>query len=109
MAKSVEPFTWKNGFRQPAKGTPWIPEREDVIGEEHEAHYVVPPSVEQLTSTVHNALGLNSLRTWPSIFDGTNSPHGVPEWWKPSSEVDVVISGGKTNLILMCYLNMKAG
>ena len=96
MAKSVEPSTWKNGFRQPAQGNPWIFKDEETIDEEHEAHYVVPPRLEQLTSTTHNSLGLNSLRTWPTIFNGTSSPHGTPEWWKPSSEVDVVISGGKT-------------
>ncbi|KAJ5170458.1 uncharacterized protein N7500_003241 [Penicillium coprophilum] len=33
------------------------------------------------------------LRTWPTLYDGTASPHGVPEWWKPLNQVDVLICG----------------
>ena len=93
MAHSVNPFTWKNGFRQPGKGTPWAKER-PTDNDKEPAHYVPPPSTEILTSAVHNDLGLNVLRTWPTIYDGISSPHGRPEWWKKSREVDVLICGG---------------
>ncbi|KAF7512314.1 hypothetical protein GJ744_001882 [Endocarpon pusillum] len=113
MAKSIPPFTWKNGFRQAGQGRPWATENWNgyVVnghgnGEENgngngngvvkkeQSHYVTPPSAEPLTSTVHNDFGLNTLRTWPTIYNGTSSPHGVPEWWDPSGEVDVLICGG---------------
>ncbi len=105
MAKSVQPFTWKNGFRQPSSGAPWSTERlhGDSDGDDayEQSHYVNPPSVEILTSTVHNSLGLNVLRMWPTIYDGTNSPHGIPSWWQPSNEVDVLICGGMSQLTLV--------
>ncbi len=95
MAKSVEAFTWKNGFRQPSSGTPWAFEQHNGNGDADEKlHLSYHPSHDVLTSTVHNSLGLNTLRTWPSIYDGTNSPHGLPSWWKPKKEVDVLICGG---------------
>ena len=56
--------------------------------------YELPPSVEVITSPQHNSLGFNVLRTWPTLFNGTASPHGVPDWWKPSETVDVLICGG---------------
>lgn len=56
--------------------------------------YVTPPSKEVVTSDVHNELGISVIRTWPSIYDGTNSPHGIPTWWTPSEQVDVLIVGG---------------
>lgn len=95
MATSVQPHSWKKGFRQLHEGTPWVFEEKNVIDEKDEAHYVTPPSSEILTSTVHNSLGLNTLRTWPTIYNGTSSPHGLPAWWKPSAEVDVLICGGR--------------
>lgn len=95
MATSVQPHSWKNGFRQPSERTHWALKEKYVIDEKDEAHYVTPPSSEILTSTVHNSLGLNTLRTWPTIYDGTSSPHELPAWWKPSAEVDVLICGGR--------------
>lgn len=94
MAKSVQPSTWENGFQEPSTGMPWMHEwsRDD-----EEESYVTPPSKEVVTSEAHNSLGINMLRTWPTIYDGTNNPHGVPEWWHPSTEVDVVICGGEQN------------
>ena len=62
-------------------------------------HYVSLPAEEPLTSTVHNSLGLNAQRTWPTIYNGTESPHGVPDWWDPSDEVDVLICGG---MLFLC-------
>ena len=93
MARSVLPSTWENGYWQEGRGTPWVSQPDDTLPEEEQAHYVTPPSSELLTSPVHNSLGLNTLRTWPTIYDGTNSPHGVPSWWKPATNVDVLISG----------------
>jgi phenol 2-monooxygenase len=92
MAKSILPFTWKNGFREPGEGTPWATEARKTG--EKESHYVTPPSAESLTSTIHNSFGLNVLRTWPTIYNGTSSPQGLPEWWNPAGEVDVLICGG---------------
>jgi hypothetical protein len=93
MAKSVEPFTWEKGFQEPSTGTPWVYECASDDDDDDDG-YTVAPSVEVVTSEAHNELGINVLRTWPTIYDGTNNPHGVPEWWSPASEVDVVICGG---------------
>lgn len=98
MAKSVPAYTWKNGFREPGEKFPWKTDSVEIVEDKEEPHYVTPPTSEILTSNVHNSLGLNTLRTWPTIFDGTKSPHGLPEWWKPSSNVDVLICGGKAVL-----------
>ncbi|KAK4695814.1 hypothetical protein P7C71_g2001, partial [Lecanoromycetidae sp. Uapishka_2] len=92
MAASTLPSTFKNGFRQPGKGTPWAVGAKEVIDDD-EPHWVTPPSSEILSSDVHNTLGLNTIRSWPTMYDGTKSPHGLPEWWRPSSEVDVLICG----------------
>lgn len=91
MATSLPAFTFENGFKQRTQGTPWVTEYP--VSSEI-PHYVVPPSVELLTSTRHNILGENVQRVWPTISDGTNSPHGVPEWFKKEKEVDVLICGG---------------
>lgn len=89
MATSIESTSWKNGYRESrtAGPTPWVAEVA--------AHYQSPPSSEILTSDIHNDLGLNILRTWPTIYYGTNTPHDLPAWWRPHSEVDVLICGGK--------------
>ncbi|GFF23767.1 phenol 2-monooxygenase [Aspergillus udagawae] len=98
MATTVGGFTFANGYRQSADTNPWQVENGDIWDKE-EPHYSVPPSVELLTSSVHNNMGLNYLRTWPTIYDGTASPHGVPSWWKPKKKVDVLICGaGPTGL-----------
>lgn len=78
MATSAQPHSWKNGVCQPSGETSWAFKEKYIIDEKDEAHYVTPPSSEIFTSTVHNALGLNTLRRWPTIYDGTNSPHGLP-------------------------------
>lgn len=95
MATTAQQYSWKNGFREPSKATPWVLQEKHIVDEENEASYVAPPSSEILTSTVHNSLGLNTLRTWPTIYNGTSSPHGLPAWWKPNAEVDVLICGGR--------------
>lgn len=94
MAKSVSASSFKRGFREDGTGTPWATNSR-IGSDEVEAHYVTPPSSEILTSEVRNQLGLNVLRTWPTIYDGTNTPHDLPEWWTASAEVDVLICGGK--------------
>lgn len=95
MARSVLPSTWANGFREPGRGAPWLTKTSFAMEvEDKEPHYSTPPSSETLTSGVHNELGLNVLRTWPTIYEGTNTPHELPDWWKPSSQVDVLICGG---------------
>lgn len=92
MAKSVEPFTWVNGFQEPSSGAPWHYQHGEDDGDDC---YVTPPFKEVVTAERHNQLGINVLRTWPTIYDGTNNPHGLQEWWKPLGEVDVLICGGE--------------
>ncbi|KAK4196478.1 FAD binding domain-containing protein [Triangularia verruculosa] len=91
MARALPPHTWENGFKKPveASATPWVWKNED----DDPDSFVTPPSKELLTSTAHNNVGINVIRTWPTLFDGTNNPHGTPDWWKPAVEVDVLIVG----------------
>ncbi|KAH7304215.1 FAD binding domain-containing protein [Stachybotrys elegans] len=111
MAHAIPPFTWENGFRQPSTGTPWAWPQEESRSNgceetvDDETAYVSPPSVELVTSTAHNHLGINVIRNWPTMYDGTNSPHGLPEWWEPKEEVDVLISGaGPSGLAIAASL-----
>jgi phenol 2-monooxygenase len=92
MAKSVASFTWERGFREPSNSRPWEIETGD---DDDENELSLPPSKEVVTSSAHNAFGVNILRTWPTMYDGTNSPHGLPKWWKPQRDVDVLICGGE--------------
>lgn len=84
MAFAVPASTWENGFKQPATGRPWVFDstQEDGVNQDPDA-YVTPPSKEIVTSDAHNDIGINVIRTWPTLYDGTNSPHGLPSWWKP--------------------------
>ncbi|KND89112.1 Phenol 2-monooxygenase [Tolypocladium ophioglossoides CBS 100239] len=98
MATKPPTYTWENGFRQvTSKKAPWDSPRsrrqdEEKDGEDGDA-YVTPPEVELVSSASHNSLGINVIRNWPTIYNGTNSPHGLPLWWHPQSEVDVLICG----------------
>jgi phenol 2-monooxygenase (NADPH) len=95
MAKAVEPATWENGFKAPSTGTPWVwPPSGQTVADEDPDAYVSIPSKDLVTSTAHNDLGVSLQRTWPTLYDGTNSPHGTPDWWVPKKEVDVLIVGG---------------
>lgn len=94
MAKSLPACTWKNGFAQPAKVAVWDDEAHHLTDTGDGPYYAKPPSQEPLTSAVHNSLGLSVLRTWPTLYNGTESPHGTPSWWNPSKHVDVLICGG---------------
>lgn len=100
MAKSIETSSWNNRYREPGATdfTPWAAEAA--------AHYKAPPSSERLTSEAHNDLGLNLLRTRPTMYNGTNSPHDLPKWWRPSSEVDVLICGGMILPTLQCMTSL---
>ena len=92
---AIEPNrTWKNGFAQPSETATWNLEDSDRTEAGEKSHYAVPPFEEPLSSTVHNSLGLNTVRIWPSLHSGTDSPQGVPDWWQPPKEVDVLICGG---------------
>ncbi|KAI1486884.1 FAD binding domain-containing protein [Biscogniauxia mediterranea] len=93
MARALPPSTWENGFKAPSTGTPWVWENEDPETKNDPEAYVTPPSKDLITSSVHNSLGISVIRTWPTLYDGTNNPHGIPSWWKPSKEVDVLICG----------------
>lgn len=91
MAKALPQVSFEKGFKIPLN-TPWSPQ--DANDEEAEKpHYIIPPSTELVTSTKHNDMGVNTMRDFPTMYWGTNSPEGVPDWWKPKSEVDVLICG----------------
>lgn len=95
MAATLPPVTFKNGFSQPARSAAWEADDNNITEGGEEAHFLTPPSEEPFTSSACNSLGTNVLRTWPTIYNGTESPHGAPDWWRPSNEVDVLICGGK--------------
>lgn len=98
MAKDIPPSTWENGYQAPSTISPWLwpPPGNDI--EEDPDAYICLPSKDLVTSSHHNSKGINIIRTWPSMYDGTDSPHGLPPWWKPASEVDVLICGGEKNI-----------
>ncbi|KAI1132515.1 FAD binding domain-containing protein [Nemania abortiva] len=95
MAFAIPPSTFENGFKQPSTGRPWEFDhtQEGGFDDDDSLVYATPPSKEIVTSDMHNDLGVNVIRTWPTIYDGTNNPHGVPSWWAPSEQVDVLIVG----------------
>jgi len=95
MAATVPPHNWKSGFAQPTEVATWADETHHMTEDGKKAHYMTPPAQEPRTSTVHNSLGFSALRTWPTLYNGTESPHGAPTWWKPLQEVDVLICGGE--------------
>lgn len=109
MARSLPPCTWKNGFAEPAEIATWANEANYVTEDGEKSHYTKPPAEELPSSTVHNSLGRNALRTWPTLYDGTESPHGQPIWWKPSTEVDVLICGGKHSYLSENLRSLKFG
>lgn len=94
MSKSIEPSTFRNGFKQLSEGEPWVYPPPEATELPPKPHYVTPQSVEINTAPVNNSLGDSKLRSWPTIFNGTNSPDGIPDWWNPSTDVDVLIVGG---------------
>ena len=78
----------------PSETAAWATEDVNTTEDGEKSHYVTPRYNEPLSSIVHNSLGSNVIRTWPTIYNGTESPHGLPYWWKPQTKVDVLICGG---------------
>lgn len=95
MATTPSPCTWKRGFAEPAEIASWTDEANHLSELGEKPHYIIPLSQDSLTSAIHNSLGQNLIRTWPTLYNGTESPSGTPAWWKPLEEVDVLICGGK--------------
>ncbi|KAL4902079.1 hypothetical protein BDW74DRAFT_181241 [Aspergillus multicolor] len=91
MACTVPPKSWEGGFARPSDSNFWEDENNYVAETGEKAHYKLPEHVDAPTSTIGNALGLTSYRTWPSLYDGT--AYQRPDWFKPAEEVDVLICG----------------
>lgn len=104
MAKAIPPYTFQNGFKQPSSEPPWLFALDDTADNEDPEEYTPPPSKELVTSSLQNSVGINITRHWPTLYDGTNNPHGLPSGWKPSKEVDVLIVGGKRIDYVIIYL-----
>lgn len=101
MAKSVDPYTFKNGFKQSAIEPPWLVSEDELSKINDTSLAYTPPASEEVpTSAIINSLGNHVLRTWPTIYDGTASPSALPSWWKPADEVDVLICGGNEHSLL---------
>ena len=109
MATTVPPQTWKNGYMAPSKTATWEVEDFNSTEDQRESHYETPPFKESLSSTVHNSLGLNVVRTWPTLFNGTESAHGIPDWWKPAGKVDVLICGGTRAVVIVLDIRKLRG
>lgn len=93
MARSHQPQTWQRGFPEgcdPTLTPAWADETNYETEEGERANYTVPVGGEKPTSKAPNVFGLSSLRSWPDIYNGTET-HAQ----KKPSEVDVLISGGK--------------
>ena len=43
------------------------------------------------------------------VFNGTESPHGIPERWKPVVKVDVLICGGTVAVIVFMDIRKLRG
>lgn len=99
MARSLPPYTWKHGFVTPADSPipAWADEKNysNQLGEP--SHYELPVDDEKPTSTIGNGVGcgITGLRSWPNLYNGTESAQEKPSWWKPEGEVDVLICGGE--------------
>ncbi|KAI1075863.1 FAD binding domain-containing protein [Whalleya microplaca] len=95
MARSVSPHTWQRGFAERTAGQKpaWADSANYVTEYGNPSHYLCPSEDEKPTSKVGNEYGLSSLRSWPSLYNGTEAQSTTPSWWKPASEVDVLICG----------------
>ncbi|KAH6623079.1 hypothetical protein F5144DRAFT_582317 [Chaetomium tenue] len=95
MARSLPPYTWKHGFIAPAESPipAWADEKQYSNHLGQHSHYSPPVDSEKPTSTVGNNLGISQLRSWPNLYNGTESEQEKPSWWKPDNEVDVLICG----------------
>ncbi|KAF2189389.1 FAD/NAD(P)-binding domain-containing protein [Zopfia rhizophila CBS 207.26] len=95
MAQTEAPLTWKRGFATPSDDATWEDESFYRTEDGDIANYSPPASHELETSLMHNRVtdDKNVLRTWPSIYNGTQAPQEIPNWWKPQPDVDVLICG----------------
>lgn len=96
MARSVSSTSWQRGFAESTPTPSWADESKYISENGERAHYAVPNPREKATSTVANEFGFTSLRSWPGVYNGTEGLQTNPPWWKPSSEVDVLICGGES-------------
>jgi hypothetical protein len=98
MARSLPPRTWRRGFAEPSThvDAAWADTAHSITEKGDQGHHDPGgPSVEQCTSDFRNSVdGQTTLRYWPALYSGTESPGGRPDWWKADSEVDVLICGG---------------
>ena len=78
----------------PSEMALWAAENVNSTENGEKSHYVTPPYDEPLSSTFHNSLGLHVIRTWPTIYNSTESSHGLPDWWNPQTKVDMLICDG---------------
>lgn len=99
MAQSLPSSSWQRGFAEPTSCAAWEDEAYFSSDHSERAHYVVPDACEKQTSLVANEHGMCSLRSWPSLYNGTATDEATPSWWKQSSEVDVLIIGGELPLL----------
>ncbi|CAJ2505235.1 Uu.00g126290.m01.CDS01 [Anthostomella pinea] len=96
MARSLPPRTWKHGFVAPAtESVPlWADDRYFTAEDGKKAHMKIRAEAAKPTSSATNNLGRSELRSWPHLYSGTQSPGDTHIWWKPETEVDVIICGG---------------
>ena len=87
--------TWESGFAQLTEKPTWESEDHYQTETGEKASYAKPTFEEVASSTVRSSLGENIVRTWPSVYNGTDTPNDLPDWWSPDSEVDVLICGGR--------------
>ncbi|RYO89438.1 hypothetical protein DL766_006783 [Monosporascus sp. MC13-8B] len=93
MARSHPPQTWQRGFAEPAQTPAWADPTRYEAEDGRPAHHALPAEGEKPTSRVPNGLGISSLRSWPTVYNGTEAQKTTPSWFKKSSEVDVLICG----------------
>jgi len=96
MAHTEPALTWERGYATRAGVAAWEKESSYLNEDGESSNYLPPVSQELPTSTMHNGVTetKNLLRTWPSLYNGTQAQE-IPSWWNPQPEVDVLISGGK--------------
>ncbi|KAI0450472.1 FAD binding domain-containing protein [Xylaria acuta] len=96
MARSLPTQTWRRGFAEPADDAdaPWADPSHFTAINGDRSHYHAGPSLETPTSGFQNSFdGQTTLRYWPALYGGTESPGELPKWWKVNNEVDVLICG----------------
>ncbi|KAF2973313.1 hypothetical protein GQX73_g378 [Xylaria multiplex] len=93
MARSLTSYTWQNGFAEPVDtAPPWTRSSHHVTEDGQRSNYTLPEQGIRPTSSVSNEYGTSTLRSWPSLYNGT-AAYETPPSWKPPQEVDVLICG----------------